>query len=66
MAAAPPMVLVPAPPEPAEPRWRALAGALGDAALVLLLGVLFPIAILAVGTPIALVVRALIEILQRF
>ena len=66
IAAAPPMVLVAAPPEIAAGRWRQLIGVLGDAVTVLLLGAAFPFAILAVGTPIALVVLVLIKIAQRF
>jgi hypothetical protein len=65
LAAAPPMVLVPAPPEIPAGRWRQLIGVLRDAVMVLLLGAAFPFAILAVGTPIALVVLALIKIAQR-
>jgi hypothetical protein len=34
--------------------------------LCLAIGVLFPFAILAIGTPIALVVLALIEVINRF
>ena len=61
------MVLVPGPPEETGGRrWRRLAGILDDVGLVLLLGVLFPFAILAIGAPIALVVLALIEIVNRF
>jgi hypothetical protein len=43
-----------------------LTGAVGDAALVLLLGALLPFVILAVGTPIVLVVLALSKIVQWF
>jgi hypothetical protein len=39
---------------------------LNDAMLLLLLVLLFPVAILLVGAPIALVVRALVEIAHRF
>ena len=60
------MVLVPAAPEVPAGRWRQLIGVFGDAVLVLLLGAAFPFAILAVGTPIALVVLVLIKIAQRF
>ena len=66
IAAAPPMVLVPAPPEIPAGRWSQLMGMLRDAVMVLLLGAAFPFAILAVGTPIALVVLVLIKIAQRF
>ena len=37
-----------------------------DAVLVLLVVLLIPIGILVIGTPITLIVRALIEIAQRF
>jgi hypothetical protein len=60
------MVLVAAPPEVAAGWWRPLAGALSDVALMLLLGVLLPVAILAMGTPIALLVLVLIEVVNRF
>jgi hypothetical protein len=60
------MVLVPAPPQIPAGRWRQLTGVLGDAVIVLLLGVALPFAILAVGTPIALVVLVLIKIVERF
>jgi len=60
------MVLVAAPPAVAEGWWRPLAGALSDVALVLLLGALLPVAILAIGTPIALLVLVLIEIVNWF
>jgi hypothetical protein len=43
-----------------------VAGAIGDVALVLLLGVLLPVAILTIGTPIALLVLVLIEVVNRF
>jgi hypothetical protein len=39
---------------------------LNDAMLLLLLVLLFPVAILLVGAPIALMVRALVEIAHRF
>jgi hypothetical protein len=62
------MVLVPAQPEVAGRRWRRskLAETLGDVGLVLLFGALLPFAILAVGTPIALLVLVLIEVVNRF
>ena len=60
------MVLVAAPPEVAAGWWRPLAGAVSDVAQVLLVGVLVPVAILAIGTPVALLVLALIEIVNRF
>ena len=61
------MVLVPAQPEVVGGRWRRkLAETLGDVGLVFLFGVLLPIAILAVGTPIALLVLVLIEVVNRF
>jgi hypothetical protein len=60
------MVLVAALPDVAGSRWwRPLAGAVGDVALVLLLGALLPVAILAIGTPIALTVLVLIELVNR-
>jgi hypothetical protein len=61
------MVLVPAQPEDAGGRWRGkLAETLGDVGLVLLFVALLPFAILAVGTPIALLVLVLIEVVNRF
>lgn len=61
------MVLVSAPPEVrGGRRRRRLTGILGDVALALLLGSLFPFAILAVGLPIVLVLRLLIEIVSWF
>jgi hypothetical protein len=59
------MVLVAAPPQVAAGWWRPLAGALSDIALMFLLAVLVPVAILAIGTPIALLVLALIEVVNR-
>jgi hypothetical protein len=43
-----------------------MLGWLEDAGLLLLLGLAFPLAILVVGTPIALVVRLLLEIGRRW
>jgi hypothetical protein len=45
---------------------RRMLGWLEEAALLLLLGLAFPLAILVVGSPIALVVRLLIEIGRRW
>ena len=56
------MVLVAATPERSGGRRRQLAGGLSDVALGLLLGSLFPFAILAIGAPVVLLVRLLIEI----
>jgi hypothetical protein len=44
---------------------RKVAGALGDAALLLLIVLLTPVLILVVGTPVALCVRLLLEIAKR-
>jgi hypothetical protein len=41
-------------------------GWLEDAGLLLLLALAFPLAILFVGTPVALVVRLLLEIVRRW
>jgi hypothetical protein len=64
--ASPPMVLVGAPSDVPLRWWHHSAVVLGDVGLCLVIGVLFPFAILAVGTPLALVVLALIEIINRF
>ena len=45
---------------------RRMLGWVEDAGLLLLFGLAFPVAILVVGTPIALVVRLLIEIGRRW
>lgn len=45
---------------------RSIVGFLGDGALLLLVIFLFPLAILLVGTPIAFVVRAALEVARRF
>jgi hypothetical protein len=50
----------------ASGRGRQMRGWLEDAGLLLLFGLAFPLAILVVGTPIALVVRLLIEIGRRW
>jgi hypothetical protein len=47
-------------------RGRQLVGWLEDAGLLLLLALAFPLAILAVGAPVALAVRVLIEIGRRW
>ena len=47
-------------------RWRQALGWLEDAVLVLVLGLAFPLAILVVGTPIALAVRLLIALVRRW
>jgi hypothetical protein len=57
-------------PEAATPirparRWRQMLGWLDDAVLLLVFGLAFPVAILVIGTPIALAVRLLIEIGRR-
>jgi hypothetical protein len=46
-------------------RSRRMLGRLEDAGLLLLLALAFPLAVLVVGAPVALVVRLLIEILRR-
>jgi hypothetical protein len=62
------VTVMPATPSAIRPagRWRQLLGWLDDAVLLLVLGLAFPLAILAVGTPIALAVRLLIEIGRRW
>jgi hypothetical protein len=62
----PPMVLVDSPSDGPLRWWHRSAVVLGDVGLCLAIGVLFPFAILAIGTPIALVVLALIEVINRF
>ena len=47
-------------------RRRQMLGWLEDGVLLLVLGLAFPLAILVVGTPIALAVRLLIEIGRRW
>jgi hypothetical protein len=47
-------------------RRRRMLGWLEDAVLLLVLGLAFPLAILVVGTPIALAVRLLIELGRRW
>ena len=49
----------------ASGRGRQMLGWLEDAGLVLLLALAFPLVVLAVGAPVALVVRLLIEIGRR-
>jgi hypothetical protein len=44
---------------------RNILGFLDDAVLLLLVVLLFPLVILLIGTPVALVVRLLIEVAQR-
>ena len=63
---APPMVLVDETVEgaPSGP-FRKLAEVFGDAVLLLLMVALLPIAVLVVGTPIALLARILIEFVNR-
>jgi len=45
---------------------RKIAGLLESAVLLLLVVLLFPLVILVVGAPIALFVRAVLEIVKRF
>ncbi len=45
---------------------RKIVGHLDDAMLLVVVVLLFPLIILVVGAPIALMVRALIEIARRF
>ena len=49
-----------------DPRARTIAGLLDDGVLLLMAAFLFPLFILLVGAPIALVARAVIEIVRRF
>jgi len=53
-------------PAPLVPVLRAIARLCGDAGLLLLVLFLFPLVILAAGTPLALLVRAVLEIARRF
>jgi hypothetical protein len=50
----------------ASGRGRQMLGWLEDAGLLLLLALAFPLVVLVVGTPVALVVRLLIEIGRRW
>ena len=50
----------------ASGRGRQVLGWLEDAGLLLLIALAFPFAVLVVGTPVALVVRLLIEISRRW
>jgi hypothetical protein len=64
--AAPAMVRVDEPVEgSAKRRSHQVVEFVKDAVLLLLIGALVPIAILVVGTPIALLVRVMIEIVKR-
>ena len=64
--AAPAMVRVDEPVEgSAKRRSHKVVEFLKDAVLFLLIGALVPVAILVVGTPIALLVRLMIEIVKR-
>jgi hypothetical protein len=47
-------------------RLRRIAGGLEKAALLLLVVLLLPLAILAIGAPVVLVVRVLLELGRRF
>jgi hypothetical protein len=62
----PPMVLVASQPDVPPRWWHRPAVVLSDLGLGLVIGALLPFAILIVGTPVALVVRALIELMNRF
>ena len=64
-AAAPAMVPVVEPVEAAKYRFRKWVERLDDAVLLLLIGLLFPIVVLVVGTPIALLARVVVEIAER-
>ena len=46
--------------------FRTIMGGFEDAGLLLLLALLFPLTILVLGTPIALIVRSAVEIARRF
>jgi hypothetical protein len=46
--------------------FRRMTGLLEDAVLLMLIVFLFPVVILLIGAPIALFVRAVIEIVNRF
>ena len=62
------VTIVPATPSAIRPadRRRRMLGWLDDAVLLLVIGLAFPLAILVVGTPIALAVRLLIELGRRW
>lgn len=47
-------------------RFGAALGALGNGAILLLAVLLFPLGIILVGTPVALLVRALLEVVHRW
>ena len=51
---------------PAAGAWRTLAGFIEDAVLLLLVLVMIPATILLIGAPIALLIRAVIELAARF
>ena len=67
-AAPPPATITPAAPGAvvAGGRGWQVIGWLEDAGLLLLLALAFPLAILVVGTPVALLVRLLLEIVRRW
>jgi hypothetical protein len=52
-------------PRRREKPLRNVLGLLDDAALLLLVALLFPVVILLIGTPLALLVRLILEIAQR-
>jgi hypothetical protein len=60
------MVLVSSQPDVPPRWWHRAAVVLSDVGLGLAIVVLFPFAILVVGTPVALAVLALIELINRF
>lgn len=64
--AAAPLALVETSSEVPHRWWRRPASVLLDVGLLLALGVAFPFAILLVGAPFALAVRAVIELTKRF
>ena len=51
---------------PAAGAWRTLAGLVEDAVLLLLVLLMIPATILLIGAPIALLIRAVIELAARF
>ena len=49
-----------------DTRWRIIVGLLDDGALLLLIALLFPVVILLVGMPLALLVRLATAVVQRW
>ena len=61
------MTALPLPPHgKSGGRFGSALGALGNGAILLLAVLLFPLVIILVGTPVALLVRALLEVVHRW